>query len=441
MNHHLNAFRFFNESTEKEFIENNLSRAFALCLLTNGFFLSEYIKRIVSPQDYEYLFSSLSADSKCSIDIQVDTGSIEKENYKTVYAVAMTADRGLSLEDFFTQAVSTGKRNFTDITIAIKDVLIVIEVKRSCENCKAQLFNQIVPFLDGHAKNEVAITPVIFSWQDVVKLLERVRNVQQLSASPLILINDFLQLSEVRYPEWFEPKPFHTIPFLVQGTNTNQSQLKKRMKQALVGMGECYPLLQYDRLGLSVPFGWASEVIPYFTYNESKRSQVVEFCIWPGNTKQQGYSVFNKPATWTDKSTLAIDGQEYPLSIRYQVKLSHFYRYVSEIDYSEDDCQIPLHTPENFHDFSGKWNSDRWKKLEDFFDSHFKASFDWREQSGWKQNFTDTDRTYLTMSLGYEVTLEIPFSKLKSLDKKESDVVKVSEFVLKIVSAFEHLLD
>ena len=84
MNHHLNFFRFFNESDEKEFIENNLSRAFALCLKTSGFFLNEFIKDIVSDEDHRYLFGTLTSDTKCAIDIQIDTGAIEKENYKTV---------------------------------------------------------------------------------------------------------------------------------------------------------------------------------------------------------------------------------------------------------------------------------------------------------------------------------------------------------------------
>jgi len=78
MNNHLNIFRFFNESTEKEFIENNLSRAFALCLISDGFFLNEYIKGIVSEEDYQYLFSSISSDTKCVVDIQVDTATVEK---------------------------------------------------------------------------------------------------------------------------------------------------------------------------------------------------------------------------------------------------------------------------------------------------------------------------------------------------------------------------
>ena len=64
MNHYLNVFRFFHESTEKESIENNLSRAFAVCLNNNSFFLSEYIKGVVTPEDYKYLFSSVGSDAR-----------------------------------------------------------------------------------------------------------------------------------------------------------------------------------------------------------------------------------------------------------------------------------------------------------------------------------------------------------------------------------------
>src|ERR1039457_4481582 len=137
MNHHLNIFRFFNESDEGEFIENNLSRAFALCLKTNGFFLNEFIKGIVSEEDHRYLFGTLTSDTTCVIDIQIDSGAIEKENYRTVYAVAMTTDRQLDMSDFFRQPEFGEKKNITDVFIGIKDIAIIVEVKRSSEDCKA----------------------------------------------------------------------------------------------------------------------------------------------------------------------------------------------------------------------------------------------------------------------------------------------------------------
>jgi hypothetical protein len=445
MNHHLNIFRFFNESTEKEFIENNLSRAFALCLTSNGFFLNEYIKGIVSGEDYQYLFSSISSDTKCVIDIQIDTATIEKENFNTVYAVAMTADRKLNMDDFFAQPQLSDKKNITDILITIKDIAVVIEVKRSGEDCKAQLFNQVLPFVEDSVKNKIEIKPKSYSWQDVVKLLERVKHVQQLASQNSIIINDFLELSEVRYPEWFEPKPFNTIHFLVHGTTPNQIQLSKRMKQALAGVakiaGDDFQLLpRNDRLGISVPFGWASEFIPYFSYYEDGKKELVEFCIWPANTKQQGWSIFDKPLDWIKKQSLVIDGKEYPLSIGYEVKLCHFQRYVSAIVYTDNDILKPLHTYDNFVNQSGRWNFDKWKELEELFDEHFKPEFKWRDECNWEENFINTDRSNLAMSLGFEVSVSIPFAKFKSIDKNEADIAKVSDLINKTVIAFKGLI-
>ena len=98
------------------------------------------------------LFSSISSDTKCLVDIQIDTASIETDSYKTVYAVAMTSDRNLDMADFFKQPEYSDKKNITDILVTIKDIAIVIEVKRTGEDCKAQLFNQVLPFIKSKDK-------------------------------------------------------------------------------------------------------------------------------------------------------------------------------------------------------------------------------------------------------------------------------------------------
>jgi hypothetical protein len=73
-------------------------------------------------------------------------------------------------------------------------------------------------------------------------------------------------------------------------------------------------------------------------------------------------------------------------------------------------------------------------------DKYFKPEFNWRQKCDWSENFLHTDRSYLTMSLGYEVTLFIPFSKFKALDKNETDITNVSQFIGQIVIAFKDLV-
>ncbi len=435
MNNHLNIFRFFNESTEKEFVENNLSRAFSICLTNNSFFFNQYIQNIVSSEDYEYLFSYISKDTKYSIDIQVDITTIEKESFSKIYAVAMTSDNALSMDDFFHQPEYGDKKNISDIIISIKDIVIIIEVKRTGEDCKAQLYNQVLPFIKGNYK----VVPKRFSWQETVKLMEKIKNVQLLVSQSSVFINDFLQLSEIRFPDWFEPKPFNVLPYSSQHGSINHIQLIKRMRQALTGSK--YELLTYtDRLGISVPFDWASEINPYFQSSDNETKEYVAFYIWPGNTKQQGYQIFNKSLDWQNKRTLSIDNQEYELKIIKNVKLCHFNRYVSGINYTDQDIIKPLHTPGNFVKQSGKWSKDKWEDFEKLMDEHFKPEFGWKEHCEWTENFINTDRSYFTMSLGYEVALFIPYSHFKSIDKTENDIDKVSEFINKISDALETLI-
>lgn len=436
MNHHLNIFRFFNESTKKESVENNLSRAFSICLTNNSFFLNEYIQAIVTEEDYEYLFSSISEDTKYSIDIQVDTATIEKESFSKIYAVAMTSDKDLVMDDFFQQPEFGNEKNITDIIISIKDIAIIIEVKRTGEDCKAQLYNQVLPFI----KENYNVIPKRFSWQEIVKLMEKIKHVQHLVSQSSVFISDFLQLSEIKFPEWFEPKPFNVLPFSSQYGNPNYIQLAKRMRQVL--SASKYDLLGYtDRLGISVPFGWASEIIPEFhSCDDNTKDYCIAFYIWPGNTKQQGYQIFNKSLSWQNKKTLSVDNIEYKLKIVHNVKLCHYNRYVSGINFTDQDVIKPLHTPDNFHNQSGKWNSDKWDDFEKLMDEHFKPEFKWREHCNWTDNFTNTDRSYFTMSLGYEVSVFISYSYFKLIDKNEKDIIEVSEFINKVADSLETLI-
>lgn len=442
-NHHLNLFRFFNESSQSDFIENNLSRAFAICLLNDSFLLNECIRSIVTDEDYEYLFSSISDDSSCDINLQVDTAAIDKEVYKTVYAVAMTGDNGLSLDDFYEQE-ELDKKNITDLFISIKDIAIIIEIKRTGENCVRQLYNQVLPFIKE--KEKFNIIPTKFSWHDLVKIMERIKHVQKLGNRDSIFVKHFLELSEIRYPDWFEPKPFNVLPFGAHGS-TAYIQLQKRLRQALAGVsniaGEKYQVLPfYDRLSLSLPFPWASELIPEFEVDpKSKDKEFIAFYIWPGNTKQQGWSVFSRPLDWLNKKTLLIDGSEYELDISYNVKLSHFMgKFISQINYYKGDVNELLHTGDNFRNQSGKWNRDDWEKFEQLMDKHFKQEFDWRTHCNWQDKFINSGKNYLFMSLGFEVCVYVPYSKFRDMDKKESDVTLVSQFINNVAAAFQNLI-
>ncbi|HXB42739.1 MAG TPA: hypothetical protein VNV85_01715 [Puia sp.] len=435
MNQHLNLFRFFNESTEMEFRENNLSRAFSICLMNNSAFLNEYIKAVVSPEDYDYLFSSVSEDTKFTLDIQIDTAEIERESFSKIYAVAMTSDRSLSMDDFFSQPDFGERKNITDIFICIKDISIIIEVKITGYDCKAQLYNQALPFIREHYN----VLPVKFSWQETIKLMEKINHVQRLVSQSSTFTKDFLQLSEIRFPEWFEPKPFNVLPFSSHSGTPNYIQLTKRMRQAF--SSSAYELLTYsDRLGITVPFGWANEIHAEFETYAGEVKEYVAFYIYPGNTKQQGYPIFSKPLDWLSKKSLRINNADYELEIAYNIKLCHFSKYVSGATFYEKDAINPLHTQENFKEFSGKWTRDKWDSFTQFMDEHFKKEFDWRSICKWEEEFVNTDRNYFTISLGFEVCVFVPYSYFKTIDRNEKDITSVANFVNSVAIALQTLI-
>jgi hypothetical protein len=99
------------------------------------------------------------------------------------------------------------------------------------------------------------------------------------------------------------------------------------------------------------------------------KKDYIAFNIYPGNTKQQGYQIFNKSLDWQNKTSLMINGVGYDIEIWHHVKLCHFNRYVSHIDFHNRDVLKPLHTLDNFNK-SGKWKIDTWNDFEKLMDDN-----------------------------------------------------------------------
>lgn len=438
INHHLNLFRYFHESHESQFIENNLSRAFAICLQQDLLFFSEYLRGvIVDEDDYHYLFSYYDKDSRYTVDLQMDISSVELSGIKKIYAIAMTGDENLSMTGFWElKANSLKEQSITDVWILIKDMVFVIEVKRTNENCKQQLFNQIQPLLE--ANPGIKVEAVNFSWPHTLRVMERIANMRDMRGDSSTFIPDFLSLCEKRYPEWFPSKPFYQLPGLKVHTRKTITARDKRLRQIIQQSGQ--QILGYrDRMAIACKFSWASEIIPYFKTHG--QVDYITFMIWPGNTKGQGYCIYNKPLDWTNKGTLQVGTELFELDTEYHLKFCHFNKYITSLDYNADDLIQPTHTAKNFYDRSGKWDIERWPDFEHFMDGHFKPGFDWREKSSWQKHFLDTDRTYFTISLGFATELWIPYTYFQEIDKLAGDFTIPAGFINSIVAAFRYLLN
>jgi hypothetical protein len=437
MNHHLNLFRFYNENQDQEFIENNLSRALAVCLKSSNIFLNEFLKSIITAEDHDYLFRVYSSDAACEVDIQVDMNSIDQASYKKAYAVAITSNKHLDISSFASCKMNDDKqKNVCDIFISLKDIAIVIEVKKTGEDCVEQLYNQVCLFKKD--ADNLSVIPRSLPWQSIISISEKAANLQRFFGNYPFFLDDFIKLSETRYPEWFEPKPFSVLPYSSKNDSPEHYHLTTRLRQALAASD--YEVLGYnDRLGIAVPFKWASEILPHFETHD--KEQYLIFYIWPGNTKGQGYNVFYKSIDWIKADTITIDGKGYEIETAYQIKFCHFNRYIVSLVYYDKDIKLDTHTTENFEEYSGKWNEDSWEEFEEWMDKHFTAEFNWREKSNWGKFFLNTDRTYFTMSLCFEVGIYMPYRELQIIDNNEDGFVQIARKINSIALALKNLIN
>lgn len=105
MNTHLNIFKpFSHDFFNKDYIEKNLSRAFVLCLKNNSLLFHEFLRTIFTEAKQEVLFENLFLDitdeDAYSIDIEVDTASLQ--GFTKVFALSM-AEVPLDMNDFLMQ--------------------------------------------------------------------------------------------------------------------------------------------------------------------------------------------------------------------------------------------------------------------------------------------------------------------------------------------------
>ena len=453
MNRHLNIFRAFSQEQTKEHIEDNLSRALVLCLKNNVLFFHEFLKTIIAfapkSNDYEYLFANDAQKSSTEIDIQIDVTSLNENAFKRIYAIAMTAEE-LEMSSFFNYRFKQHKnyRPITDIFITVNDIAFVFEVKRSNEDCRQQLYNQIYKLTtkdenekrtkDEKIKDESLVLPVSLDWKKIMILVTRINNFCSMVNAPSTFLKDFISLVYTYNYNWLPITPFSSI------ANTRDMDAKRQQRLiATINQAPEYmePLNYNDRVGFAVNFGWAKEILPRFE-RDTNDNLSLNVCVWPGNTKGQGWKVFRskKLSNLLSTTAVTIQNKTFAVEIENELKFCHFNKYIGGLNFNDSATSKSLVNTTNFEKFAGKHNREDWPKLEAFFDAHFKTDFNWREHCGWHTNFVNTNRTYLTLAIGYQIKTIIPYEHLQSIDKKEDDIQKVTSVFEEIYKFYKNLL-
>lgn len=438
-NPHLNHFHTYSRVERENQLENDLTRAFAISLLENPLFLHEVLQFIFSQNNekdfYSKQFSNINSDSKIDITIQRSVASLNSPTH--LFAVSVTGIE-MNTNDFSLQKDNKDYDPITDLVIELNDVAVIFEVKPNNIDCIAQLYNQAynaMKYLGIEWLGQV--TPVDLSWSKLVDLCIKVMNFQKLNGLKSKILEDFIETLKAHNPHWFPVFCLNNLE--MEG---NIPIIRSRILQALQ-QGK-RTLIQSDRLGFRINQQWAEEVLIniHSNSNLTLHDGEINFSVFPGNTKAQGFHIFRNQGEPVFREFIKIKGKEYKLALGIHLKFSHFQKYFTGIDVLPSDFKIPLFTYDKFITISGRQyrGNDNWKDLENIFDEHFKKEIDWKEICGWKENLIESNRTYFDLSFGYELTLSLPYNFIREIDKDNDDISSLTELINQIGDEFIHII-
>ena len=118
----------------------------------------------------------------------------------------------------------------------------------------------------------------------------QVLNFKKSSNQNARFLEDFVQFIQTHNHTWFPISPFKSL--------RNDRQLEKkylaRLNAALLSISDEHENLNYSgRIGLAIDFGWAQEIVIWVANGDNVQA-TINFGIWPGNTKGQGWKVLHE---------------------------------------------------------------------------------------------------------------------------------------------------
>ncbi len=419
MNNHLNIFKAYSKDNREYQLENDLTRAFAICLQEDNLFFHEVLKEIIrNTEYYNQFFGSYENDANIEIDIQKEADKIN--DFEHIFAISLS-DNEMLPNHFWEQKNGNEYNPICDLVMKIDNVLFVIEAKRNNVDCTAQLYNQIFNISNLNndfefSKEKGTVTPFDLNWRKLMGIATRVYSFQKSTNQVNRFLSDFIDFVRIHNFTWLPESCLSSL------SNVNHSAIYRRIKTAITQFAEQKSKISLldkrDRLCISFPKSWAEEMIFSIRNREGQGDLVVS--IYPGNTKGQGYGLFNKTPKFN--KTISINGKNYAIEKYQHIKLASFQKYFAGLDFGDDNLKLgldELYNSENFYKYTGRKKRESWGKIEKLFDKHFK--YDWRNECGWK-NILNSKRTQFDMSFGYAIEVIIPFKDLQELDKDPNDL-------------------
>ncbi len=446
MDRHMNIFRFYSEP--KAEIENNLTRALAICLKYDPVFAFTFLSKVVGGINIDAL------PPKIILQKGKNLGEIGLDSFNKIYAVSITTDK--LKEAGFESIPASGDDTdnpIMDLILQVNDDLLICEVKKDDEDCRAQLKNQVIRVIEhidkNDGKNKVSEKDIIYKsmmWGDIIEMLEQTRALEDYA--PHILVENFHELLLSRYPSWAPQKRMDEIT--LKGRNIT-SLINKRLRviTSLINKKLSTGPENESTEDIRINDDWAE--IFYMKVQEASKScplAVVVLC-WPGYIKRQGMFLYEDDKQHWD--WLTFNGSKFDAGLGTTGELIaspyiRFYTRGKELTYcyiKDISLARELFSFDNFWNWTGKHEKKDWDKLHDFIDSHLSGkpeeSWDEWKTKEWKA-IRDSDRAQINMSMSAEFYVRFNFNDLAKMEEKHNDE-EVVQFYIDVMEKMKKIVN
>ncbi|MFA7446258.1 MAG: hypothetical protein WCY89_09950 [Flavobacteriaceae bacterium] len=437
MNSHLNVFKTYTNSQRTYQLENDLTRAFAISLQEDSLFFHEILKEILKgTKFYNQLFDSLENETTISIDIQKRASQISE--YEHIFAITLSETE---IRNFWESQHNRNYDPICDLVIKINDIYLIIEAKRDNYDCTAQLYNQVLNILNSEnekisslskEEHENIITPFDLNWTKLMTIAVRVLSFEQSFGNTNRFLSDFVSFVKNHNYRWLPEAPINSLQ------NNNKASILRRIDSAIIEASKLnanISKLSYnDRFGVAFFKGWAQELL----FKINPKGDLI-IAIYPGNTKSQGHILFRKDPLFSNY--IEVLNERYPVHKTYHIKFStSFQKFFTGLWFGEDKLKDKLlYTSSNFYKFTGRRKRGKdWDNIEKLLDD--SLGYDWKKECKWNELIINSGKNLFNISFGYEIFIEIPFSKLKEIDTKQSDLNNLTNLIFDAYEQFNDKL-
>lgn len=431
MNSHLNIFKTYAKKERKHQLENDLTRALAICFQEDTLFFHEALKYILSGSNrYNQLFEDLDSIAEINIEIQENTSRIS--DFEHIYAISLSEFK-MNEASFWEQKHNKKYDPICDLVIRINNITFIFEAKRDNVDCTAQLYNQVFNVFQQNemklAEEKGKVTPLDLNWRKLMEISVKTLSFEKATGNENRFLSDFIRLVKNHNFRWLPESPIKSLAY------TNKTAIERRVESAVEELTKQFNISKLNnRLGTGFPKPWAQEIL----FSVSKDGNLVAE-IYPGNTKGQGGHLFVKDPKFADR--IKVMGKEYDVGISGHIKFTSFQKYFAGLWFGKEDLQKELYTKHNFWTYSGRKKRDKdWDNIEAFLDSCFIEEYNWKSKCHWKSKIVNSGKNQFDISFGYYIGIHIPFKTLQEIDSDKDDLTGLTNLLKGIYDAYQNQL-